>query len=63
MSVIVNPVFSKSDKELNSILKNQTEKLIKKCRKLLHKKLKLQIYLKGRKIAEHAPKSPPNLIT
>ena len=28
-SAILNPVFSKCDKRLNSILKNQTEKLIK----------------------------------
>ena len=64
-SAIVNPVFSKCGKGFNCILKgficilkNQTEKW--KCPKLLHKKPILQTYLKGGKIAGHAPKSPPN---
>ena len=52
------PVFSKS--RLNSILKKLNSKTDQKCRNLLHKKPKLQNYLKGGKIAGRAPKSPPN---
>ena len=39
--MIVNPVFSKSTKGFNSILKNQTEKPIKNVAKVLHKKHKI----------------------
>ena len=59
ISMIVNPVFSKSGKWLNSILKNQTEKH-KKMSQTVHMKPKLQTYLKGGKIDGLAPKSPPN---
>ena len=40
--MIVNPVFSKSGKGLNSILNNQTLKTSQKCRKVLDKKPELQ---------------------
>ena len=53
--MIVNPVFKKSCKGLNSILKNET-KTDQTYRKQLYKKPKLQTCLKGGKIAERASK-------
>ena len=40
--------------------KKTNRKTDKKCRKLLHKKPKLQTCLKGGKIDGRAPKNPPN---
>ena len=60
--MIVNLLFSKSGKGLNSILKNPTEKLMKNVALLvLHKKPKLQTCLKGGKIVEHVTKKPAKL--
>ena len=51
--MILNPIFSRSGEGLNSDKKTEY-----KLRKVLHKKLKLQTYLKGGKIFGRVSKSP-----